>query len=381
MTSRRNFLRTTAAGAASLTGGAFAATRASAATPPASAVAKSPFSLPTNDTAATPYRPLSRFGMGGVAMGNGFSPASEAELLGAMTAAWEEGVRYFDTSPWYGLGLSERRFGVFLQGKPRAEFALSTKIGRIFTPDASQGGKQVSIWHDVPPFAYHYDYSAEATRRSVEESLQRLGLAQLEIAFVHDLSPDNGDLGEDWVEHFEVARKGAFPELEKMKEEGLIKAWGMGVNTLPPALRSFEVANPDILLQATQYSLVKHTEALEQLFPVVEERGATIVLGAPLKAGFLAGRHRYLYGSRIPEGMLEKRARISRLAQEHDIDLLTAALHFCNAPSVVSSVIPGARTAHQVKQNAAAIRRRVPSEFWAALKREGLIAANAPTSS
>lgn len=381
LTSRRNFLLTTAAGAASLTGGAFAATRATSATLPDSAVAKMPSSLPTNDTDSTPYRPLSRFGMGGVAMGNGFSPASERELLGAVTAAWDEGVRYFDTSPWYGLGLSERRFGVFLQGKPRDEFALSTKIGRIFTPDTSQGGKQVSIWHNVPPFAYHYDYSAEATRRSVEESLQRLGLAQLDIAFVHDLSPDNDDLGEDWVEHFEVARKGAFPELEKMKDEGLIKAWGMGVNTLEPALRSFEVAKPDILLLATQYSLVKHSEALERVFPVVEERGASIVVGAPLKAGFLAGRHRYLYGPGIPDGMLEKRARLSRLAQDHGIDLLTASLHFCNAPSVVSSVIPGARTAHQVKQNAAAIRRQVPSGFWAALKREGLIAANAPTPS
>lgn len=315
--------------------------------------------------------------MGGVALGNGFSPAGNAELMGAMDAAWLEGVRYFDTSPWYGLGLSERRFGVFLHGLPREEFVISTKIGRILTPDA-KAEKDVANWKDVPPFAYEYDYSAEGTRRSVEESLQRLGLAQLDVVFVHDLSPDNKDMGEKWTEYFETAAQGAFKELSKMRDEGLIKGWGMGVNRIEPAMRCVEESDPDIMLLATQYSLIDHENPLKEFFPRAEKDGVSVVLGAPLMAGFLAGRQRYLYGPDIPEGALEKRARLSRIAEDHDTDLLAASLQFCLGPDLVSAVIPGARTAQQVHQNSAAVRAKIPAEFWETLRKEGLISEDCP---
>jgi D-threo-aldose 1-dehydrogenase len=164
-----------------------------------------------------------------------------------------------------------------------------------------------------------------------------------------------------------------------MREEGLIKAWGMGVNEIEPARRALEVSDPDIILQAAQYSLIKHEDALEALFPLAEAAGASIVVGTPLMIGFLAGRHRYLWDGTIPAGAIEKRARLSRIAQDHGTDLLTASLQFVNAPEVVSAVIPGARTAQQVRQNAAAMRADVPAELWQALKRERLIAEHAPT--
>jgi D-threo-aldose 1-dehydrogenase len=372
MTPRRNFLHTTAAAAVGFITAPLLASNPTALQP------RSPDSLPINSDHNGRYRPTSRFGLGGVALGNGFAPASEDELLGAVHCAWNEGARFFDTSPWYGLGLSERRLGVFLQNRPRDEYVIATKIGRLLTPDPSQQGKEVGIWKNIPPFDYKYDYTAAGTRRSIEDSLQRLGLARIDIVFIHDLSPDNEDMKENWTDYFDIARDGAMRELTRMREEGLIKAWGMGVNEIEPARRSFEEADPDIVLLATQYSLVKHEDALNTFFPIVEEAGASIVVGAPLKAGFLAGRHRYLYDGAMPAGILEKRARLSRVAHDHDTDLLTASLQFCNAPEVVSSVIPGARTAQQVRQNAAAMRAEVPDEFWQALRKEGLIAENAP---
>ena len=312
-------------------------------------------------------------GLGGVAIGNGFKPTTDEEAAAALKTAWEHGVRMFDTAPFYGFGLSERRFGRALSEYPREEFMLSTKVGRLLRPDPDADG---DLWKDVPPFSPVVDYSASATRRSIEDSLQRLGLSSIDIAFIHDLSPDF--LGDEWEEKFEIARKGAMPELTKMREEGLIKGWGFGVNTLPPLLRAMEVADPDIFLSACQYSLVYHEEALEKLLPKCEENQVSIVVGAPLNFGFLAGRDRYNYGGTIPDGMLEKRSRMNEIAREHDVDLRTAALQFSAAPAQVVAVIPGARDAKQAEENAKSFKAKIPSEFWEKLESEKLIASNAP---
>lgn len=366
MTDRRTFL-TAATGAAMLAVGARGAVAAPN-TPTAP--------LPINEKSSR-YRPSGRFGIGGTQVGSNHVPTPADQAAGIMQAAWDEGVRYFDTSPWYGLGLSERRFGVFFDGKPRDEFIISTKIGRVLVPDAKVGGTKVGNWMLTPPMRHEYDYSADGVKRSVEQSLQRMGMDRLDIVFVHDLSPDNKDMGEKWTEHFEKAKTGAFVELTKMRDAGVIKAWGLGVNTLPPALKAFEVADPDIILSATQYSLVKHADALNQLIPVAAKRNASIVVGAPLNDGFLAGGERFNYAA-IPPEMRTKRARVAALAQEHGTNLRTAALHFAMANPTVSAIIPGARSATQVAQNAASIRAKVPVEFWAALKREKLIEDKAP---
>lgn len=327
----------------------------------------------TAPVAAARYRPP-RFGLGGVAIGTGFAPLTGGQSDEVMRAAWDAGVRYFDTSPWYGLGLSERRMGHFLADRQRDDYVLSTKVGRTLTPTDKV---PKVMWTAPSPFDFRYDYTADGTRRSIEDSLQRTGLSRVDVVFIHDLSPDH--FGERWTEQFDVAAKGAIPALTRLRDEGVIKAWGFGVNDVEPCLRALEVADPDVFLLATQYSIVHHEDALNRLFPQVERRGVSLVIGAPFNSGFLAGRERYNYKPEVPPAVRRRAERIAAVAKEHGTDLRTAALQFCASPSVVSSVIPGASSGAQVIGNAVSMATRPPAEFWAALKRERLIAANAPT--
>lgn len=312
-------------------------------------------------------------GLGGVAIGNAFRPTTDEQAREAMEAAWEAGVRFYDTSPYYGLGLSERRFGMFLHNKKREDYILATKIGRIMKPTSE---KQDTMWKDPAPFKYEYDYSASGTRRSIEDSLQRMGIESLDIVFIHDLSPDNEEM--DWREYFKKAEKGAMPELVKMREEGLIKGWGMGVNRIEPILMAMEASDPDICLTATQYSLIEHEDALNRLFPECEKNNVALVSGAPLNSGFLAGIDRYNYSEDIPERFKEKRAKLRQVSDKHGVDLRTAALQFCAAPSIMAAVIPGTRYASQAKENVASMKVNIPAAYWQELKQEGLIAENAP---
>lgn len=369
MKTRRAFLSTAALGSASATlmGLAVAETA-----PGAGASETAPRPKPRGKSGEK-YRPPARFGLGGVAIGNGFQPTPNAQALDALESAWDSGVRYFDTAPFYGFGLSERRFGLALGRYPRDEFVISTKVGRLLKPDEKAEG---GLWKDVPRLSPEINYGAEATRRSVEDSLQRLGLSRIDIVFIHDLSPDF--FGDRWTEQFEIARKGAMVELTKMREEGLIKAWGLGVNTIDPILKTLEVADPDIFLSATQYSIVDHQDAVERLLPKCAERDVSLVIGAPLNAGFLAGRDRFNYGPKIPAGMEEKRDKIKAIAEKHGTDLRTAALQFSSAPPVVAAVIPGARNTIQVRENAASMKREIPDAFWEELQKSGLISKDAP---
>lgn len=336
--------------------------------------------LPTNEPSKSGhYRPPFRFGLGGVAIGNGFAPVADEAAYATLEAAWAAGVRYFDTSPWYGLGLSERRFGQFLDNHSPDQYVLSTKVGRLL--EAADKPPKAGIWKKPSSFSYRYDYTADGVRRSIEDSLQRLGISKIDVVFIHDLSPDNSDMGDRWTEYFDQAAKGAMPELIRMREEGMIKAWGFGVNRPEPALRAVEVSDPDIFLLATQYSLLEHQDALEQTFPKLDEHGASVVVGAPLNAGYLAGRERYHYSGEIPDWAPKKRARVSAIAEQHGIDLRTAALQFAAAPKTVSAVIPGARNAAQIEADVQSMKVTIPDEFWTALKSEGLIAENAPTPS
>lgn len=319
------------------------------------------------------YRPPMALGLGGVAIGNGLHPTPDAQALATMDAAWEAGVRFFDTAPFYGYGLSERRFGLGLDQRAPEDYVIATKVGRLLEPNRNPKG---GLWKNVPRLSPKVDYSADAVRRSVEDSLQRLGVPAIDIVFIHDLSPDF--FGDAWLEHFEVARKGAMPALTKMREEGMIKGWGLGVNTLAPILKTLEVADADVFLSACQYSLVHHEEALETLFPACAAEGVSLVSGAPLNFGFLAGRNRYNYGPNIPDEMLKKRRRILAIADRHKVDLRTAALQFAQAPEVVATVIPGARTPEQVRANVASMKVKIPADFWEELKSEGLIARAAP---
>lgn len=361
------------------------ATAAAAMTPAALAKAKNqsqdnglPTELPDNPPLASKlFPPEQKYGVGGTQLGNMFmiTPDDEAEAM--LEASWDSGVRYFDTAPFYGFGLSERRLGHFLDDKNPQDYVLSTKTGRLLKPDAS--GTDQGIWKGNLNFSYHFDFTAAGTRRSVEDSLQRLGVAKIDLVTIHDLTP--GMLGKDWKKHIEIARQGAMPELTRMREEGIIGGWGMGVNNIETCLAAIEAADPDIMLQATKYNLMEHSDTLNRLFPKCQANDVSVIVGAPLGAGFLAGVDRWLYSNGIPDGYIDKRQRMSQLAIQHGTDLRTAALQFTTAPDVVAATIPGARNATQARQNQQSMAASVPPEFWQALKDEQLIDSNAPTPS
>ena len=203
-------------------------------------------------------------------------------------AAWTAGVRYYDTSPWYGLGLAERRLGTFLHKQNRSEYLLSSKVGKLLTASRNNNAKEYFPFTPSPN-NLRYDYTADGIKRSIEDSLQRLGVDALDVVFVHDLSPDNPWLPGPWEEQFEIARKGAFPALSKMRDEGVIKGWGLGVNSPEPILKLMDVADANVCLLARQYSFIDHGNALREVFPKARERGMAFVVGSSLNAGFLSG--------------------------------------------------------------------------------------------
>jgi D-threo-aldose 1-dehydrogenase len=352
-------------------------------------LAKAAFATGTNDNTSEQssggeynrhYRPPFKFGMGGVPLGNEFSYVTDEDAYATIEAAWNAGVRYFDMAPWYGLGLAERRYGTFLHNQERSQYVLSTKVGKLLK--ASKTAKNKGYFPFSPsPNDVVFDYTASGIRRSIEDSLQRLGIDSIDIAFVHDLSSDNKLLPTPWQEQFEIARKGAFPELTRMREEGLIKGWGIGVNTPEPILRLLEVADPDICLLASQYSLINHENALNQVFPAARAKNVTFVIGSSLNAGFLSGSSRYNYGKesyKIPAAYIEKRRRLLEVAANHGVDLRTAALQFSATPDVASALVVGCRAEQQILADYTSMQTKIPAEFWAELKAQNLIERNAP---
>lgn len=335
--------------------------------------------LPVNAPAGGGYRPFFRVGLGGTQSGNCFAASTDEETEAKHEAAWATGLRYFDTSPYYGNGLSERRLGRFLHDKPRDEFVLSTKIGRLFTA-TTQALPEDPFFKHPAPFTFRFDYSAAGARRSIEDSLNRLGVSRIDIVFIHDISPDNKDLPKPWQAVFDDAARGCMPELERMKAEGMIGGWGFGINRPDAAIRAAErdVPTPDICLLACQYSLADHDDALHRTFPALARKDIAVVVGTPLNAGFLGGRDRFNFEKAIPPAMLEKRARLAAACGRHGVDLRTAALQFAASPSIVAAIIPGSRSAAQAEANVASMKIAIPPALWDELRRDGLIARDAP---
>jgi D-threo-aldose 1-dehydrogenase len=326
------------------------------------------------------YKPPFRFGIGGVPLGNEFAVVTDEDAYVTIEAAWNAGVRYYDMAPWYGLGLAERRFGNFLHNKKRSEYVVSSKVGKLLKASKTARNKEYFPFSPSPNDVV-YDYTASGVRRSIEDSLQRLGIDSLDIAFVHDISSDNKNLPTRWQEQFEIARKGAFPELTRMREEGLIRGWGIGVNTPEPIMRLLEVADPDVCLLASQYSLIDHKNALDQVFPAARARKVTFVIGSSLNAGFISGSPRYNYGKdsyKIAPAFLEKRKRLREVASNHGVDLRTAALQFSSAPDIAAALVVGASSEQQILADYTSMQTKIPAEFWADLKAKDLIEQNAP---
>ncbi|HTA37837.1 MAG TPA: aldo/keto reductase [Candidatus Acidoferrales bacterium] len=319
------------------------------------------------------------FGLGGVPFGNEFAYVTDEIAYATIEAAWEAGVRYYDTSPWYGLGLAERRLGAFLHKQTRSEYVLSSKVGKLLTASRKNNAKDYFPFTPSPN-NLHYDYTADGVKRSIEDSLQRLGVDALDVVFVHDLSPDNPWLPGPWEEQFEIARKGAFPALGKLRDEGVIKGWGLGVNSPEPILKLLDVADANVCLLARQYSLIDHANALHQVFPKARERGMGFVIGSSLNAGFISGSARFNYGKEnyeIPADVIEKRDRLRIIAERYGIDLRTAALQFSKAPDVAAALVVGCASPQEVLADYSSVQSKIPQAFWTDLQSEELIERDA----
>ncbi|MCJ7936219.1 MAG: aldo/keto reductase [Chryseobacterium sp.] len=317
-----------------------------------------------------------QLGLGGVAIGTAFENITDERANEILQAAWDIGIRYYDTSPWYGLTKSERRFGNFLKDKDRNDFIFSTKVGRLFH-EVPESEVPPTMWKKPLNYDFRHDYTADAVKRSIADSLQRTGLNHIDIVYIHDLSEDQ--VGDRYPYFLEQARKGAFKVLSELRDQGIIKAWGMGVNKIEPILDCIESADPDICLSATQYSILEHEDAVDRLLPAVKKAGVKLVSGAGYNSGYIAGRERYNYKDVIPKGMHKKREQIAAIAKKYDIDIIDAALHFVLAADEFASIIPGASRPEQVHDNIKSLQTTIPPDFWQELKTAGLIYEKAQT--
>ncbi|MSO90261.1 MAG: aldo/keto reductase [Acetobacteraceae bacterium] len=320
------------------------------------------------------FAPPGPLGMGGAPLGNLLSVVPEDDARAALRTAWDAGIRYYDTAPVYGYGLSEHRMGELLRDKDRESFCLSSKVGRLLVPTPSLPRSREK-YVGALQFRMRYEYSEKATWLSIEQSLHRLGLPSVDIAFIHDVGEDTH--GNAWRTQFDDAMAGAAKALTQMRREGIIKAWGLGVNRVDPCLLALEAADPDIFLVAGRYTLLDHT-ALDGLFEACARRGARVVTGGPYNSGLLAGGDTFNYVKAAPE-LVATVGKLNAVCRHFGVDLKAAALQFIAAHPVVAAVIPGGRTAAEVKENAAMMTAKIPGELWAAMRAEKLIPENAPT--
>lgn len=323
-----------------------------------------------------PIRPLGSTGLDVTVLGAGtaplaglFDPVGPEMAAAVLDAAWEDGVRHFDTAPFYGYGAGERRTGDALRA--REGFVLSTKVGRLLVPDPNVPGEG---WADPLPFRPVPDYSETAVRRSFEDSLQRLGLDRVDVLYLHDI----GEMthGDAHPAHFEAAMTGGLKALTALRAEGLIRGYGIGVNETAVLEAALERGDWDVFLLAGRYTLLEQ-DALDRLLPACEGRGTAVVCGGPYNSGLLAGGGTWNYAA-APSDILDRRDRIAGVCREHGVALEAAALQFPLGHPLVASVIPGARSVEEGRANAAHMRTPVPPELWPALAEAGLIRPDAP---
>ncbi len=321
-----------------------------------------------------------RVGFGTAPLGNMYRAIPEQEALATVHAAWDQGIRYFDAAPLYGAGLAERRLGEALQHYPRDAYVLSTKVGRRLldeTEDATSRdlGEKGGLFEHGLPTKIVYDYSADGTLRAIEESLKRLKTDRLDIVWIHDPAKDFH--GENWRAVFHQAMSGAATALTRLREEGVIKGWGLGVNRVEPCVMALQQADPDGFVLAGRYTLLDHDEALAGLMPAAEARGARIVVGGPYNSGILAGGAHYEY-QMAGTDVLHRVGRLQQVGAQFGVDIRAAALQFPLAHPAVAGVIPGASQPGRIAENLALAKVGIPPAFWSALREQGPVSPHAP---
>jgi D-threo-aldose 1-dehydrogenase len=335
-----------------------------------------------------PLRPLGRTGLsvtelgfGTAPLGNLFRPLPDETARATLQAAEKAGFGYYDTAPFYGFGLSERRLGDAL--RHRNDAVLSTKVGRLLAPVPGPVDKsQVRHGYATPmPFEPVFDYSYSAIMRVYEGSLQRLGLSRIDILYIHDIGAlTHGE--QNATRMTELTRGGGLRALEELREGGAIAGFGMGVNEVAACLEVMDHARLDVILLAGRYTLLEQT-SLDVLFPRCEKAGTAIVIGGPYNSGILAvgtktGAPLYYNYEPAPAEVIDKVRRIEAMCDRHNVPLAAAALQFPLAHSLVSSVIPGLDSPQRVEQTLSLYHYKIPPALWQELRGENLIRADAP---
>ncbi|MDD9948575.1 MAG: aldo/keto reductase [candidate division Zixibacteria bacterium] len=317
---------------------------------------------------------VNRLGLGGAPLAGLYQGVTDEDAALVVNAYLGHGLGFFDTAPLYGSGVSETRLGTALSSRGRVSdaparesFVLATKVGRLLVPDPS---RDQDVWSDdLPPVGPVFDYSYDGTLRSLEESLVRLGLDRVDILHIHD--PDN---------HYEEAMKGSYRALVRLRDEGVIRAIGVGMNQAKMLARFAAEGDFDCFLCAGRYTLVDHT-ALKRLLPLCEERNISIIIGGPYNSGILAqgavDGAKFDY-RKAPSHIVNKVRRIEAVCGRHGTPLKAAALQFPLAHPAVAAVIPGARSAGEVDENVRMFKVEIPADFWSELREEGLIPEEAP---
>ncbi|MBR0790760.1 aldo/keto reductase [Bradyrhizobium manausense] len=310
---------------------------------------------------------VTSIGLGSAPLGGLFSAVSDADAEATLARAWSLGVRFFDTAPLYGFGSAERRVGSFLRQQQRDSYAISTKVGRLLRPPGP-GTVEDDHFKDAPALRPLFDFSYDGVMRSVEESLNRLGLDRVDVLLVHD--PDD---------HYDDAVSGAFRALMRLRDDGTVKAIGSGMNQSEMLTRFAEAVPVDCFLLAGRYTLLDQG-ALNALFPICKARKIGILLGGIYNSGILANPHagaKFNYED-ADAALVARALELDRLCREHGTELKAAAYQFCMAHPAVTVAVMGARNAAEVADNIAMSERTVPQAFWQELRAKNLVDARAP---
>ena len=312
---------------------------------------------------------IDSLGLGGAPLGGNFVNLGYAQAEELIQAAKNLGIGYFDTAPWYGFGRSERVMGDVLRG---SEYILSDKVGRLLAPGPVKNPADFGMVNPLP-FNVVYDYSYDGIMRAYEDNLQRLGLDRIDILLVHDIGEFQH--GQDHVKHFKDLEDGGYRAMDELRNAGLIKAIGLGVNENKVCMDALAIGDWDVFLLAGRYTLLEQT-AIDTLFPACRKAGTSIICGGPFNSGVLVGRDTWNY-AKAPKDVIDKARKLSVIADEFGIPLPAAALQFPLGDEIVCSVIPGPRDKGELEQIMTWFKTPIPTEFWATLKAKNLIELSA----
>jgi D-threo-aldose 1-dehydrogenase len=320
---------------------------------------------------------VSQLGFGTAPFGNLMRTVDDESVQNSVAAAYAGGIGYFDTAPFYGHGLAERRLGNALLGLNRDRVAISTKVGRLLKP-TRQKVVSPGTFSDVLPFEIAFDYTYDGAMRSLEDSLQRLGTSHVDIALIHDVTQKWR--GSEFEASYRQSMQGAYKALARLRGEGVVSAIGVGINEVETLRRYAADGDFDCFMLAGRYTLLD-TSALPDLLPACEKRKISILLAAPFHSGILVTGARpgakFWYADAPPD-VLAQVARMEAVCARHDVGLQAAAIQFPLAHPAMASIAAGYRSREEVQAALAACRARIPADFWADMKAEGLIAEAAP---